>query len=140
VYFGLGSNLADREENINRAIYELKNHGIEVEKKSSIIETAPVGEVNQGKFLNAVVKASTPIAPHELLRISKSIEKKMGRIKTFINGPRIIDIDILLYDRLQLATPQLTLPHPRMFDRNFVMIPLKEIDPELVEDLCHAHH
>ena len=128
---GLGSNLGNRELNIKNAVELLKKNGVKVEKISTINETEPAGGIPQGKFLNAVLKSQTDLAPQDLLKFTQSIEKKLGRVKTIKNGPRTIDIDILLYDRLIFSTPDLTIPHPRMFERDFVLIPLKEIDPGL---------
>ena len=135
VYLGLGSNLGNREDNLARAVKELKNYAIEVESLSSIIESDPVGGPVQGKFLNAVLKVNTGLLPIALLKACQSIEQRMGRIKTEINGPRLIDIDVLLYNRLQVKSPELTIPHPRMLQRDFVMRPLKEINPSLAKEL-----
>ena len=130
VYLGLGSNLGDREKNIQNAIRLLNKNHFVVEKLSTIIETDPVGFLEQEKFLNAVLKGHTELSPTDLLSLTQSIEKEIGRQKTFLNGPRVIDIDILLYDEQKIRTPQLTIPHPRMGQRDFVMRPLKEIEPQ----------
>ena len=135
VYLGLGSNLGDRRKNIQQAIEELKQSGFAVEKISTVIETDPVGGPPQGKFLNAVLKGQTELPPEELLQKMQSIEKKLGRVKTIANGPRIIDVDILLYDQIAVHTPTLIIPHPRMLTRDFVMNPLKEIAPQLIKEL-----
>lgn len=132
VYLGLGSNLGNRQKNIEYAISELNNVGIKVERISSLIETDPIGGPPQKKFINAVIKATTALSPEDLLKRLKQIEKMLGHKKTVINGPRTIDIDILLYSRLKVSTPQLTIPHPRMFTRHFVMDPLKEIEPDII--------
>ena len=139
-YLGLGSNLGDREASIRTACDLLKEKGIKILKQSSIIETDPIGGPPQGKFLNAVVKVETQLSPHNLLAESKAIEKKMGRVKTVENGPRPIDIDILIYDNVTIATPELTIPHPQMLKREFVMTPLREIDPNLAEQLIYESH
>ncbi len=140
VYIGIGSNLGNRKKNIEDAIVSLRKNRIRVLKRSTIIETDPVGgPPNQGKFLNGVLKIQTQLAPQKLLHLLKQIERELGRKKTILNGPRSIDLDILLYDHLKLQTPQLTLPHPRMFKRHFVMNPLKEIEPLLTEELSHAY-
>ena len=140
VYLGIGSNLGNRQKNIEDAIASLKEKRIRILKRSTIIETDAVGgPAGQNKFLNGVLKVQTRLAAQELLRVLKRVERELGRIKTVENGPRIIDLDILLYDHLKLQTPQLTLPHPRMLQRGFVMTPLKEIEPQLVEELYHAH-
>ncbi|MBN1870534.1 MAG: 2-amino-4-hydroxy-6-hydroxymethyldihydropteridine diphosphokinase [Candidatus Omnitrophica bacterium] len=139
VYLGIGSNLGDRQKNINDAITSLKKNHIRILKCSTIIETEPVGSPSgQGKFLNGVLKIRTWLSPHELLYLLKRLERRLGRTKTAPNGPRIIDLDILLYDHLKLQTPQLTLPHPLMFQRDFVMRPLNEIEPQLTKESCHA--
>ena len=139
VYLGIGSNLGNRKKNIEDAVTSLKKNHINVLKRSTVIETDPVGgPPDQEKFLNGVLKVQTPLTPQKLLNLLKQIEQELGRAKTVLNGPRIIDLDILLYDHLKLQTPQLTLPHPRMFKRDFVMKPLKEIEPHLTEELYHA--
>ena len=135
VYLALGSNLGDRLEYIHKAIEELKDCGLKIIRLSTIIETQPVGGVAQGKFLNAVLKASTAHSPEELHVITQDIERKIGRVKRIVNGPRVIDIDILFYDDIKLITPQLLIPHPRCLERPFVMQPLEEIDPALCASL-----
>ncbi|HBR15455.1 MAG TPA: 2-amino-4-hydroxy-6-hydroxymethyldihydropteridine diphosphokinase [Candidatus Omnitrophica bacterium] len=132
VYIGIGSNLGNRKGNIESAFALLEENGIHILKISSIIETDPVDGPTQEKFLNAVIKAGTHLSAQELLTQLKFIEKKLGRVPTVRNGPRTIDLDILLYDQVTLNTSQLTIPHPRMFLRDFVMNPLKEIAPEMV--------
>jgi 2-amino-4-hydroxy-6-hydroxymethyldihydropteridine diphosphokinase len=106
-----------------------------VKKLSSVIETDPVGGIPQGKYLNAVLKAGTGHSPEELHLLTQAIERKLGRVKKMINGPRVIDIDILFFDDIKLTTPGLLIPHPRMLDRPFVMKPLEEIDPALCASL-----
>ena len=113
VYLALGSNLGDRLQYIQKAIAELKACGLKVLKLSTVIETDPVGGPVQGKYLNAVLKASTTHSPEELHVMTQAIERKLGRVKKIINGPRVIDIDILLYDDIKLVTPNLLIPHPR---------------------------
>jgi 2-amino-4-hydroxy-6-hydroxymethyldihydropteridine diphosphokinase len=135
VYLALGSNLGDRLQYIHKAIEELEDSGLGILKLSTIIETDPVGGIPQGKYLNAVLKASTGHSPEELHVITRGIECKFGRVKKMINGPRVIDIDILLYDDIKLVTPRLLIPHPRMLERSFVMQPLKEIEPVLCSSL-----
>jgi len=131
VYLALGSNLGDRRHHIEKAVAELKSCGVKVLKLSTVIETDPVGGPLQGKFLNAVLKAGTLHSPEELIVFIQSIERKLGRVKKVFQGPRVIDIDILLYDDIKLITPRLLIPHPRMLERSFVMEPLKEIAPAL---------
>lgn len=133
VYIGIGSNLGDRLSNIENAIAELRNSaGITVEKISSIVETAPVGGPRQGKFLNGVIKIATEIPPYALLDILHDIEKKLGRKRTVKNGPRTIDLDVLLCGDKIINEPGLKVPHPRMLEREFVMKPLLEIEPDIL--------
>jgi 2-amino-4-hydroxy-6-hydroxymethyldihydropteridine diphosphokinase len=105
---------------------------LDLESISSLYETAPVGFQNQPKFLNAVLGVDAPDDPHELYRIIKDIEADLGRKRTFINAPRTIDIDILLFGDLELGHDELTIPHPRMVERAFVLVPLAEIAPEVI--------
>jgi 2-amino-4-hydroxy-6-hydroxymethyldihydropteridine diphosphokinase len=135
VYLGLGSNLGDRAGHIDRAIQDMAKCGIKVCKMSAVIETDPVGGPPQGKFLNAVVECETQLSPAELLKILKDIERSLGRVKTVTDGPREIDLDILMYDQLKLDVPGLTIPHPKMRSREFVMAPLREIAPQLAKDI-----
>ena len=135
VYLALGSNVGHREQHIAQALNELPNSGILIDKISSVIENDPVGGPPQGKFLNAVLKGHTDLAPLSLLSAVQKIEHALGRVREVPNGPRTIDIDILLYDQMRLSLPTLTIPHPRMLQRKFVMDPLNEIDPQLAEDL-----
>lgn len=129
VYIGLGSNLGDRKGNIKRALRELSSTPVKVIKVSSLIETEPVGGPPQRNFINAAAQIQTELSPGELLKLLKSIERKLGRVPSERNGPRVIDLDILVYDRLAMATPELTIPHPRMTERDFVLKPLQEIAP-----------
>ena len=136
VFIGVGSNLGDRIDYINRAIDNLRNvPGIVVEKVSSIIETEPYDAFGQGKYLNAVLMINTDLGVLELLRKLQDIEKNLGRVRSFRNAPRTIDLDILLYDEKKIDEPGLTVPHPRMFERAFVTGPLLEIEPELMETI-----
>lgn len=128
-FIGVGSNLGSRRRNIQVAIGLLRKSKIKILKKSSLIETKPVGGPKQGKFLNGVLKIETNLTPFKLLKTLKAIEKKLGRIKAIQNAPRPIDLDILLYDDKTIKTSQLVIPHPRMFRRSFVLKPLKEITP-----------
>ncbi len=141
VYLGIGSNLGDRKANIATAKMLLEKNNITIIQCSRIIETNPVGgPPSQPNFLNGVLKVETDLKPKDLLDRLKAIEQTLGRKVTVRNGPRTIDLDILLYDQLQYQTPQLTIPHPRMLKRDFVMNPLKEISPHLAKELIHAHH
>ncbi len=134
VYLGLGSNLGDREGNIAEALRRL-SEGVSIERVSSLYETEPVGYEEQPWFLNAVCEGETELDAEELLRFVKGIEEEMGRKESVRWGPRIIDIDILLYDDIVLETPELTIPHPRLHRRRFVLVPLAELAPELVHPL-----
>ena len=130
VYLGLGTNLGDKRKNLNDAIRMLENQVGEVEKVSSVIETEPEGFKSDNLFLNAVVKVRTTLSPFELLDITQDVEKSLGRKEKSSNGiyhDRVIDIDILLYDDINISTPRLVIPHPRMAQREFVMTPLTEI-------------
>ena len=130
VYLGLGTNLGDKQKNLNDAIRMLENQVGEVEKVSSVIETEPEGFRSDNMFLNAVVKVRTALSPFELLDITQDVEKSLGRKEKSSNGiyhDRVIDIDILLYDDINISTPRLVIPHPRMAQREFVMTPLAEI-------------
>lgn len=140
VFLGLGSNLGNREKALKAATKRLNDKGIRIEKTSSFIETDPVGGPPQEKYLNAVVQGRTELDPHELLSAVKNIENELGRTPTVRNGPRLIDIDILLYDDLHMKSPCLTIPHPRMAQRHFVMQPLQEIAPHLSKEFQDADH
>lgn len=129
VFLGLGSNLADRESNIREAI-ALLSPAVTLEAVSSFYETDPVGYLDQPAFINAVCSATTDLSPMEILALAKSIEAELGRKPTFRNGPRLIDIDILSYGDVVLDTTDLTIPHPRMAERSFVLVPLAEIAPD----------
>ncbi len=133
VYIGIGSNLGDRQKNIDDALDMLKKYNITVNRISSIIETDPIGGPVQDKFLNAVAKLTTELDPHTLLEKLNTIEKNLGRKRTILNGPRTIDLDILLYDNISLTTNNLVIPHPRMFKRDFVLKPLREIADKAVK-------
>ena len=132
VYLALGSNLGNRQEYLRKAIEALKVGVVDVRKVSKIIETNPVGGPSQGKYLNAVLKIQTNLSPEELHCLTQSIEHRLGRVREVVNGPRVIDIDILLYDDIKLVSRKLIIPHPRMFERDFVMKPLLEISPKII--------
>ncbi len=128
-YIGIGSNLGNRRLNIKQAVTRLKKlEGTRLLKVSRIIETEPVGgPCGQPKFLNAAAKIDTRVDPHGLLRQLKRIEADMGRKKGARNGPRIMDLDILFYGGRTVRTKDLTIPHPRVFERQFVLRPLSEV-------------
>lgn len=131
----LGSNIGDRKRNLARARRLLEKNGVAVLKASSVYRTEPVDVREQPWFDNQVLKVLTGRRPHELLALAKSIEAALGRVATVKKGPRTIDIDILLAEDTILETPELTIPHPRMAARNFVLIPLCEIAPRAVHPL-----
>jgi len=130
VFLGIGSNLGDREENCSRAVDLLEKAGFRVIKRSSHYETEPWGVTDQPKFINMALRAETELSPLEAFRRIKDIEKEMGRVETVRWGPRVIDIDILLYDDVVINEPDLTIPHPHMHERDFVLKPLTEIAPD----------
>ena len=130
LYLSLGSNLGDRAENLNRAIALIGERVGEVQRVSSFIETEPWGFESKHPFLNAACLVLTTLSPEECLKATQQIERELGRKRKSRNGvyhDRPIDIDLLMYGDLALSTPRLTLPHPRMKERDFVMIPLREI-------------
>ena len=130
VYLGLGSNLGDRQANLDRAL-EFLSQRLRMGKVSSIYDTEPLGDSNQPRFLNLVCQAFTRLEPTALLALAKGIERKLGR--TGKSGkPRTIDIDILLYGDQAIETPELVIPHPKMTERAFVLIPLDEIASDIV--------
>jgi 2-amino-4-hydroxy-6-hydroxymethyldihydropteridine diphosphokinase len=131
VYLALGSNIGDREMNLREAVRLLSESGIHIINVSSIYETEPVDYLDQPWFLNAVLEATTKLAPAQLLATLRNIESQMGSKKAFAKGPRLIDLDILLYDNATIETADLQIPHPRMLHRNFVLAPLAEIAPTL---------
>jgi 2-amino-4-hydroxy-6-hydroxymethyldihydropteridine diphosphokinase len=135
VYLALGSNLGDRELNLEQAIRLMAAEGIEIVRLSSIYETAPVGLEDQPWFLNQVVEAKTGLFPRQLLHAIQRVESELGRKRTVVNGPRTIDIDILIYGGAVMSSDELTIPHPRMADRRFVLEPLAEIAPQLKHPL-----
>lgn len=132
VFLSLGSNMGRREVFLQEAIFALdKTDDISIYKVSSIYETEPVGFTRQNKFLNMAVEVQTALSPMELLKTTQQVELKLGRKRTIKWGPRTIDIDILLYDQLIIETEWLTIPHPRMMSRAFVLIPLFDLNPKL---------
>jgi 2-amino-4-hydroxy-6-hydroxymethyldihydropteridine diphosphokinase len=136
VYLGLGSNLGDRQRNLEQAVAALDaTPGIRVTRVSSFHVTPPFGVEDQPDFLNAVVEATTDLDPPTLLAAVKEIETNLGRTPSYRWGPRLIDIDILLYDRLHWESPELTIPHPGLLERPFVTEPLAELAPERLEEL-----
>jgi len=143
-HLGLGSNLGRTKRNLEKAVSLLIRKGIEIRKMSSLYKTEPVGRADQPWFINQAVEAESGLSPQELLIFVKEIETDMGREATVPDGPRIIDLDILLAEDTVIGTVELTIPHPRLAERNFVLVPLAEIAPQAVhpvlkrtiKDLC----
>ena len=131
-YIGIGSNVGDRVSFCRRAVEALGElEGTRLEKASGLYEATPVGGPPQRSFVNLVARISTDLKPRDLLRACKGIEQRLGREPSEIRwGPRVIDIDLLQYDDEKINEPDLEVPHPRITQRRFVMIPLLEIDPE----------
>lgn len=133
-FLSLGSNLGDREQNLESALKLLTQQGIEIVQQSSVYETEPQDFASQPWFLNLVVECRTKHFPMQLLALLLEIERRLGRerhAREIPKGPRLIDIDILLYGRAVIETPRLTVPHPRLLSRRFVLEPLTEIGPQL---------
>lgn len=131
VYLGLGTNLGDRGKNLSSALDEISNIG-KITEKSQIHETEPEGFKDQNKFLNMVIEMETELSPTELIIKLQEIEHKLGKVVERLNGPRKIDLDILLYGDKKIELPGLKIPHPRMHKRTFVLGPLSEINENLI--------
>jgi 2-amino-4-hydroxy-6-hydroxymethyldihydropteridine diphosphokinase len=131
VYIALGTNLGNRLDNLQAAIQSMPPEVI-VLAESHIYETPPWGYEDQPAFLNMVIKAETELEPEQLLQYLKELETELGREQSFHWGPRLIDLDILFYDDLVLDTPPLVIPHPRLHERAFVLVPLMDLAPELI--------
>lgn len=129
VFLGLGSNLGNREDNLRRAL-DLVGERIAIERTSSLYDTAPWGYLDQPRFLNCACSGSTSLRPLPLLKELKGVERQLGREPGFANGPRLIDVDILFYGREIISEPSLEVPHPRLAERAFVLVPLAEIAPD----------
>lgn len=129
---GVGSNIGDRKEHIDTAI-EALNHipSVKVLRMSSIYESEPWGYANQEKFYNAVIEVETNLTAYTLLGVCLGIEAGIGRVREIKNGPRVLDLDLLLFEGQESMSAELTLPHPRMFERDFVLIPLRDLYPEM---------
>ena len=130
IYLGLGSNLGDRLANLSRAVDALEERGVHLKRSSRVYETEPVGGPVQPPYLNAVVEVVTDLEPLELLGAALDSELELGRVRSERWGPRIIDIDLLTYGDREIDEPQLRVPHPRMHDRAFVLVPLLELDAD----------
>ena len=131
VFLGIGTNLGNREQNLQEARDALSQR-MEILKESSVYQTAPWGYLDQPAFLNQVIDAQTALSPLNLLGFLKDTEKHLGRQANFRYGPRLIDLDILFYGNRIIQTPRLQVPHPRLAQRAFVLVPLAEIAPDFV--------
>lgn len=136
-FLSLGSNIGNPRRNLDKATRLLRIHGAEIVRASSLYRTEPVDFADQPWFINQVIEVETGYDPQAFLRMTKAIEAQMKRHPSVPKGPRTIDIDILLAGSFVIAMPELTIPHPRLALRNFVLIPLKEIAPDLVHPTCH---
>lgn len=131
-YVALGSNLGDRQQNLQQALHLLAEQGIKIVKVSSFIETAPYGVTDQPAFLNGVCCVETELKPLKLLEVLLGTEQQMGRVRLRHWGERNIDLDLLLYEDICMTSDKLNLPHPDMQNRDFVLLPLAEIAPDLL--------
>jgi len=138
VYLGLGSNLGDREAAIEGALLRLAARGFRTTRRSSLWLTEPVGGPPQGSFLNAAAGGETALSPDELLEACLATEREMGRVRTVRNGPRTIDVDILLFGDERRGGPGLEIPHPRLAERRFVLAPLAEIAAEVLHPVLRV--
>lgn len=132
IYIALGSNLGDRAGNLRQALEELQKQGLKLVRVSSFRQTRPYGVTDQPDFLNAVAQVETKLPPVRLLQLLLQVEQKLGRVRRRHWGERNIDLDLLLYHDIILHSPTLTLPHPDMLNRDFVLVPLAEIAPEVI--------
>ena len=133
VYLGLGSNIGDRESNIQQALEQLQTDDLRLLRVSSLYETEPMGFSDQPWFLNQVAEFETELQPPQALHLIQAVEKNLGRKREIVNGPRTIDIDILLFGDVIMKTAELTIPHPRYRERRFVLEPLLELNPTLAD-------
>lgn len=135
-YIGIGSNIGDKVNQCEKAIFEiLKVDRHKLLAKSSLYKTKPIGYTSQDWFVNGVIKIETDLEPPDLLRTLKTIESRLGRTETFRSGPRAIDLDILLFDEREIQMEELQIPHPLIQGRQFVLIPLAEIDRSLIHPI-----
>jgi 2-amino-4-hydroxy-6-hydroxymethyldihydropteridine diphosphokinase len=130
-YIGLGSNLGDRIQNLTDALEYLEDEGVITDEVSSVYETEPQGFTDQPWFLNMAARVKTTVSARDLLKLLQRIEARMGRVREMRWGPRVIDLDILLFGREVISQPDLEVPHPRLTQRAFVLIPLLEIDEDI---------
>jgi 2-amino-4-hydroxy-6-hydroxymethyldihydropteridine diphosphokinase len=136
-YLSLGSNLGDRENNLTRAMEELEEREVKILQRSAIYETEPVEIREQGWFLNCALAAETELMPQQLMNVLLDIERELGRRRRIKCGPRVIDLDILLLGSSIVKTPELVIPHPRMTERRFVLVPLAEIAAQARHPVLH---
>jgi 2-amino-4-hydroxy-6-hydroxymethyldihydropteridine diphosphokinase len=134
VYLALGTNLGERLDNLHAALNAFAPQ-IRVTEQSRVYETEPWGYADQPAFLNLVIRAETLLSPQALLGVLKELEATLGRTPSFRNGPRLIDLDILFYDDIILDTPGLVIPHPRLHERTFVLVPLLDVAPDLMHPI-----
>ena len=137
VYLGLGSNVGDREGNLHQALDQLQSRDLRLRRSSSLYETEPMGLRDQRWFLNQVAEFETELFPLQLLQRLQRVERNLGRKRVVLNGPRTIDIDILLYGNTVMKTADLEIPHPRYSERRFVLEPLAELDATLRDPVTH---
>lgn len=137
IFLAFGANLGNPRDQIERGIVALNDHHVNVIARSSWFETEPVGMDDQPWFLNLAARASTSLDPYELLAVCQQVEKRVGRIPSVRFGPRHLDIDILLFGDERIESEELTIPHPRMHERRFVLIPLLEIAPDLEDPVLN---
>jgi len=131
-YIGLGSNMGDKAANIHKALELLgASPGVRVNRVAPYYHTAPVGYTGQDWFVNTVAELITELSPRDLLSLLLAVEDSLGRVRAVRWGPRVIDLDLLMFGKIEINTPELTLPHPRMHERAFVMVPLADLEPEL---------
>ena len=130
-YLSLGSNLGDREGNIRKAIEKLESPDLHVLRSAPLYETEPVDVRNQPWFINTALEIGTTLFPRQLLSRTQKIERELGRTRRINKGPRVIDIDLILFGNFQVSSRDLTIPHPRFQDRRFVLAPLHDLDPNL---------
>lgn len=137
VFLLIGGNMGDRLQNLHQAIALISAYCGPVIQQSAVYETAAWGKTDQPAFLNQALLLTTALTPHELITTLLSVEEKMGRLRMEKNGPRVIDIDIIFYNDLVMHEPHLTIPHPQLQNRRFVLVPLGEIAPEFVHPVFH---
>ena len=140
VYAGIGANIGDPVQTLKDAVQRIADYsGISVDSASSVYRNPPVGPQDQPHFYNAVLALSTTLCPQDLLKAFLQIEKAFGRVRDVRWGPRTLDLDILLYGELEIVEPGLTIPHPRMLERSFVLVPLLDLKPSILHPTANEH-